>query len=53
LHQGQIVAQGTPAQLKAGRAGATLDEVFLALTDPEDDPQSALDARFTAKEALR
>jgi ABC-2 type transport system ATP-binding protein len=53
LHQGQIVAQGTPAQLKAGRAGATLDEVFLALTGPEDDPQSALDARFTAQEALR
>jgi ABC-2 type transport system ATP-binding protein len=36
LHHGRIVAQGTPAQLKAGHGGASLDEVFLALTKPED-----------------
>jgi ABC-type multidrug transport system ATPase subunit len=47
LHHGRIVAQGTPAQLKAlgaGRtsAGQTLDEVFLALT--ETGPEAGREA---------
>jgi ABC-2 type transport system ATP-binding protein len=33
LHHGRIIAQGTPAQLKAGHGGASLDEVFLTLTE--------------------
>jgi ABC-2 type transport system ATP-binding protein len=34
LHQGNIIASGTPGQLKsrAGREGASLDDAFLALT---------------------
>ena len=36
LHQGRIVAQGTPGQLKSALGAASLDEVFLALT--ADDP---------------
>jgi ABC-2 type transport system ATP-binding protein len=35
LHQGRIVAQGTPAELKRG--GRNLDEVFLALTEAQDE----------------
>jgi ABC-2 type transport system ATP-binding protein len=35
LHHGRVIAHGTPAQLKAGHRGASLDEVFLALTRPE------------------
>jgi ABC-2 type transport system ATP-binding protein len=41
LHHGRIVAQGTPAQLKANfsepGASRTLDEVFLALTEAEPE----------------
>jgi ABC-2 type transport system ATP-binding protein len=33
LHQGRIVAEGTAGQLKSGLGVASLDEVFLALTD--------------------
>jgi len=33
LHQGRIVAEGTVGQLKSGLGVASLDEVFLALTD--------------------
>jgi ABC-2 type transport system ATP-binding protein len=33
LHQGRIVAEGTASQLKSGLGVASLDEVFLALTD--------------------
>ena len=34
LHQGNVIASGTPGQLKsrAGREGASLDDAFLALT---------------------
>ena len=32
LDQGRIVAEGTPAELKAQAGGETLDDVFLALT---------------------
>ncbi|MCR6688086.1 ATP-binding cassette domain-containing protein [Cellulomonas sp.] len=34
LHGGRIVAQGTPAELKAAHDTGSLDDVFLALTDP-------------------
>jgi ABC-2 type transport system ATP-binding protein len=33
LHEGRIVAEGTAGQLKSGLGVASLDEVFLALTD--------------------
>ena len=33
LHQGRIVAEGTAGQLKSGLGVASLDEVFLALTE--------------------
>ena len=36
LHQGRIVAQGTPGQLKSALGAASLDEVFLALTADGD-----------------
>jgi ABC-2 type transport system ATP-binding protein len=35
LHHGRIIAQGTPDELKRG--GRNLDEVFLALTEPEPE----------------
>jgi len=43
LDQGRLVAEGTPADLKARTGGATLDDVFLALTghaatDRDDEP---------------
>ena len=52
LHHGRIVAQGTPAQLKArgtsrtgipgpGGASRTLDEVFLALTEAGIGPEGS------------
>jgi ABC-2 type transport system ATP-binding protein len=34
LHGGRVVAEGTPAQLKEAHDAGTLDDVFLALTDP-------------------
>src|SRR5258708_5499494 len=37
LHQGRIVAEGTPGQLKSGLGVASLDELFLALTATADD----------------
>ena len=36
LHQGRIVATGTPGQLKSAVGAASLDEVFLALTADGD-----------------
>lgn len=48
LDGGRLVAEGTPAELKARAGGETLDDVFLALTghpatdatpDPATDPQ--------------
>jgi ABC-2 type transport system ATP-binding protein len=47
LHQGRIVAAGTAAQLKSGLGVASLDEVFLALTEDE-----ATDGRY-ARETSR
>jgi ABC-2 type transport system ATP-binding protein len=35
LHQGRIIAEGTAGQLKSGLGVASLDEVFLALTDDQ------------------
>ena len=32
LDEGRLVAEGTPAELKARAGGETLDDVFLALT---------------------
>jgi ABC-2 type transport system ATP-binding protein len=42
LHGGRIVAEGTPAELKAVHDAGSLDEVFLALTEPpaEADPST-------------
>ena len=40
LHHGRIIAEGTPAQLKAGHGGASLDEVFLALTEAEAEAET-------------
>jgi daunorubicin resistance ABC transporter ATP-binding subunit len=42
LNHGRIVAQGTPAQLKSRAAADSLDDVFLALTDPDQLPEGAL-----------
>jgi ABC-2 type transport system ATP-binding protein len=33
VHHGRKRAEGTPASLLQGRAGATLEDVFLALTE--------------------
>ncbi|WP_159794108.1 ABC transporter ATP-binding protein [Puerhibacterium puerhi] len=39
LHGGRVVAEGTPAELKQVHDAGTLDDVFLALTEPPaDDP---------------
>jgi len=42
LNEGRIVAEGTPAELKAAHDTGSLDDVFLALTEPptetENDP---------------
>jgi ABC-2 type transport system ATP-binding protein len=48
LDAGRLVAEGTPAELKAQAGGETLDDVFLALTghaattDDQDDDTEAL-----------
>jgi ABC-2 type transport system ATP-binding protein len=49
LHHGRIVAEGTPAELKSGAGGSSLDDVFLALTESDADA----DADFTFKGAIR
>ena len=36
LHHGQIVAQGTPGELKSAANSDSLDDVFLALTEPQE-----------------
>src|SRR3954453_11274344 len=36
LHGGHLVAHDTPAGLKAAHDGGSLDDVFLALTDPDN-----------------
>ena len=38
LDDGRLVAEGTPAELKAQAGGETLDDVFLALTDHAATP---------------
>jgi len=47
LHQGRIVAKGTPGQLKSALGAASLDEVFLALTASADEvaPESLAASR--------
>jgi ABC-2 type transport system ATP-binding protein len=52
LHQGAIVAEGTADQLKSGLGAASLDEVFLALTD-DQPPARDHTARDHAKEMSR
>jgi ABC-2 type transport system ATP-binding protein len=37
LHDGRLVAHDTPAGLKAAHDAGSLDDVFLALTAPDDD----------------
>src|SRR4051812_29495890 len=37
LHGGRLVAHDTPAGLKAAHDAGSLDDVFLALTDPENE----------------
>jgi len=39
LHEGRIVARGTPDELKAVHDAGTLDDVFLALTAPPADQE--------------
>jgi ABC-2 type transport system ATP-binding protein len=36
LHHGRIVAQGTPGELKSAANSDSLDDVFLALTEPQE-----------------
>jgi ABC-2 type transport system ATP-binding protein len=50
LHGGRIVAQGTPAELKAVHDAGSLDDVFLALTEP---PTEAGTGPETEKENVR
>ncbi|KQR17243.1 ABC transporter ATP-binding protein [Cellulomonas sp. Leaf334] len=48
LHAGRIVAEGTPAELKAVHDAGSLDDVFLALTEPPTH-----DDTDTTKETVR
>ncbi|GAA4993519.1 ABC transporter ATP-binding protein [Kineococcus glutinatus] len=43
LHGGRVVAGGTPAELKAAYDAGSLDDVFLALTEPTGGTTPALD----------
>jgi ABC-2 type transport system ATP-binding protein len=40
LDGGRIVAEGTPADLKAAHGTGSLDDVFLRLTEPSTDPSA-------------
>jgi len=40
LHGGRVVAQGTPAELKAVHDAGSLDDVFLALTEPPTEAEA-------------
>jgi ABC-type multidrug transport system ATPase subunit len=51
LHHGRIIAQGTPAELKSRADTDSLDDVFLALTEP--DSHDHADAEFTFGGAVR
>jgi ABC-2 type transport system ATP-binding protein len=53
LHGGRVVAEGTPAQLKEVHDAGTLDDVFLALTEPPADDAVADDAATTDRENVR
>jgi ABC-2 type transport system ATP-binding protein len=41
LHGGRVVAEGTPDELKAVHDAGSLDDVFLALTEPPTEPSDA------------
>lgn len=59
LDDGRLVAEGTPAELKARAGGETLDDVFLALTghpataDENADGNADGDAAETTMETIR
>jgi ABC-2 type transport system ATP-binding protein len=44
LHQGRLVAEGTPAELAARHGGGTLEDVFMTLTGRRLDEADATDA---------
>ena len=44
LHQGRLVAEGTPAELAARHGGGTLEDVFMTLTGRRLDDADATDA---------
>jgi ABC-2 type transport system ATP-binding protein len=53
LDNGRLVAEGTPAELKALAGGETLDDVFLALTGHPATPATDLDSNDDTKEPVR
>jgi ABC-2 type transport system ATP-binding protein len=50
LHGGRVVAEGTPAELKAAHDAGSLDDVFLALTEPLAEAETV---RTNDKENVR
>ena len=44
LHQGRLVAEGTPEELAARHGGGTLEDVFMTLTGRRLDDADATDA---------
>jgi len=53
LDGGRLVAEGTPAELKAQAGGETLDDVFLALTGHPATPAVTTDENTDEKEPVR
>jgi ABC-2 type transport system ATP-binding protein len=54
LHGGRVVAQGTPDELKAVHDAGSLDDVFLALTEPPAEDHPGTDTATTSpKEDVR
>ena len=49
LHQGRIIAEGTAGQLKSGLGVASLDEVFLTLTDDQSPAGQPADGRPSSR----
>jgi ABC-2 type transport system ATP-binding protein len=49
LDGGRLVAEGTPAELKARAGGETLDDVFLALTGHPATPTTTDDETETTR----
>jgi ABC-type Na+ transport system ATPase subunit NatA len=43
LHQGRLVAEGTPEELAARHGGGTLEDVFMTLTGRRLDDADATD----------